>query len=73
MESFQNAMDVNYFGCVRMTKAVVPYMKEKRGGRILQVSSVLGLKRECIFGHLVTAPTSLFVLQSSRISRKSEH
>ncbi|XP_072050585.1 retinol dehydrogenase 8-like [Amphiura filiformis] len=42
METFYEVMEVNYFGCVRMTRAVVPYMKEKRNGRILQISSVNG-------------------------------
>ncbi|XP_072029848.1 retinol dehydrogenase 8-like [Amphiura filiformis] len=43
MKSFYDIMEVNFFGCVRMTKAVVPYMKKQRSGRILQFSSVLGL------------------------------
>ncbi|XP_072046947.1 retinol dehydrogenase 8-like [Amphiura filiformis] len=42
MDTFYNVMEVNYFGCVRMTRAVVPYMKEKRSGKILQMSSVHG-------------------------------
>ncbi|XP_072047647.1 retinol dehydrogenase 8-like [Amphiura filiformis] len=44
MESFYDVMEVNYFGCVRMTKAVVPHMKRRRSGRIIQISSVLGFK-----------------------------
>ncbi|XP_072026844.1 retinol dehydrogenase 8-like [Amphiura filiformis] len=44
MESFYDLMEVNYFGCVRTTRAVVPHMKERRSGRILQVSSLLGFK-----------------------------
>ncbi|XP_072028485.1 retinol dehydrogenase 8-like [Amphiura filiformis] len=44
MQSFYDHMEVNYFGCVRMTKAVVPYMKDKRSGRILQISSTCGFK-----------------------------
>ncbi|XP_072050582.1 retinol dehydrogenase 8-like [Amphiura filiformis] len=42
MEAYYDVMEVNYFGCVRMTRAIVPFMKEKRSGRILQISSVLG-------------------------------
>ncbi|XP_072050050.1 retinol dehydrogenase 8-like [Amphiura filiformis] len=42
MDGFYEVMEGNYFGCVRMTKVVVPYMKEKRNGRILQISSVVG-------------------------------
>ena len=33
-------MDVNFFGCVNMTKAVLPYMRERGNGRIVNVSSV---------------------------------
>ena len=44
MDSFYAIMDVNYFGCVRMTKAVVPHMRAKRSGKILQISSILGFK-----------------------------
>ncbi|XP_072027740.1 retinol dehydrogenase 8-like [Amphiura filiformis] len=44
METFYDIMEVNYFGCVRMSRAVVPYMKEKRSGKILQISSLLGIK-----------------------------
>ncbi|XP_072028495.1 retinol dehydrogenase 8-like [Amphiura filiformis] len=31
MQTFYDIMEVNYFGSVRMTKTVVPYMKEKIG------------------------------------------
>ncbi|WPO43960.1 oxidoreductase [Tardiphaga sp. 42S5] len=34
--------DVNFFGVVRMTNAALPFMREQNGGRIINVSSVLG-------------------------------
>ena len=35
-------MEVNYFGPVALTKAVLPIMRERRSGRIVVVSSVMG-------------------------------
>ncbi len=35
--------DINYTGVVRMTKAVLPHMREARAGRIINMSSVGGL------------------------------
>ncbi|MFE0629379.1 SDR family NAD(P)-dependent oxidoreductase [Streptomyces sp. NPDC058864] len=36
-------MDVNYFGALWTTRAVLPGMRERRSGRIMQVSSIGGL------------------------------
>lgn len=40
---FQKVIDVNLMGTVTMSKAVVPYMMEKKWGRILNSSSVAAL------------------------------
>src|SRR4051794_16499103 len=42
IEQAQRVFDVNFFGVVRMTKAVLPHMRAQGGGRIINVSSVLG-------------------------------
>jgi NAD(P)-dependent dehydrogenase (short-subunit alcohol dehydrogenase family) len=39
----QRVFDVNVFGVMRMTKAVLPHMRARKRGRILNVSSIVGL------------------------------
>lgn len=39
----QALFDVNFFGAVRVTNAVLPSMRQHRQGRIINISSILGL------------------------------
>jgi short-subunit dehydrogenase len=43
-------MDVNFFGTVAVTKALLPLLKRTRGSRIINVSSVAGLGAGPMFG-----------------------
>ncbi|REE65901.1 NADP-dependent 3-hydroxy acid dehydrogenase YdfG [Streptomyces sp. 3212.3] len=55
-EQARAQMDVNYFGALWATRAVLPGMRQRRAGRILQVSS---------FGGLVAYP-ALGIYQASK-------
>jgi NAD(P)-dependent dehydrogenase (short-subunit alcohol dehydrogenase family) len=42
LESLRATMEVNFYGVVRVTKAVLPGMRERRSGRLIAVTSVGG-------------------------------
>lgn len=42
-EDFMSVLEVNLLGAFQMTKEVVPHMMKKRQGRIINISSVVGM------------------------------
>jgi NAD(P)-dependent dehydrogenase (short-subunit alcohol dehydrogenase family) len=42
IEQAQNMFDANLFGVMRMIQAVVPYMRQQKAGRVINISSVVG-------------------------------
>jgi NAD(P)-dependent dehydrogenase (short-subunit alcohol dehydrogenase family) len=54
IEQARALFDINLFGSMRMTRAVLPQMREQGSGRIINVSSVLGLM-PAPFGALYSA------------------
>src|SRR5436190_490116 len=42
IDQTRSIFDTNFFGIVRMTRAVVPHMRRQGGGRIINIGSVLG-------------------------------
>ncbi|WP_420575456.1 oxidoreductase [Ekhidna sp.] len=42
-EEIQRQFDVNVFGCIRMMKLALPFMRKQRNGNILNITSIAGL------------------------------
>jgi len=50
MEDLRRQFETNFFGAVRMTQHVLPEMRRRRRGRVLQMSSIAGKVAPPLFG-----------------------
>lgn len=67
-EELRAAMDLMFFGAVAMTRAVLPQMRERRTGTIVQITSVGGLITGPGFGAYCAAKHALEGLSESMAS-----
>jgi NAD(P)-dependent dehydrogenase (short-subunit alcohol dehydrogenase family) len=51
VEWAKGLFETNYFGVIRMIRAVLPGMRERRSGAIVNVSSIMGLVPTAAHGH----------------------
>ena len=50
MDDFRRQFEINLFGVLRVTQAVLPHMRQRRHGRILMMSSAAGLVSPPTYG-----------------------
>jgi len=65
MEDMRQQFETNVFGVLRVTQAVLPHMRQRRGGRILMMSSVAGLVSPPTYGAYSSSKHALEGLSNS--------
>ncbi|RFU61078.1 SDR family NAD(P)-dependent oxidoreductase [Bacillus sp. V59.32b] len=59
IEDWQHLFDINLFGTVRVTKAVIPFMKKAEYGRIINISSESGVQPDPFMPHYNASKAAL--------------
>lgn len=73
LDIFRKTMEINYFGTLYMTKALLPGMIQRRSGHIVNISSVAGFLG--LYGYSAYGPTKFAIrgLSDSMRYELSEH
>lgn len=58
-EEIRKQMEVNFFGTFKLTQLLLPYMREKKSGHIIQISSRLGITAAPGFGFYAASKFAL--------------
>ncbi len=61
-QDFRDVMDVHLYGSFALSQAAIPYMREKKHGNIIMISSmsaVLGMTKVCVYGSAKSAMLGL--------------
>lgn len=65
LDVFRSTMETNYFGTVRCIKAVLPAMREKKSGCIINISSVAGKIYSNFHSHYTASKAAVEALSES--------
>jgi NAD(P)-dependent dehydrogenase (short-subunit alcohol dehydrogenase family) len=68
LNDWRQAMEVNYWGSLALTHAVVPYMRKVGGGRVIMINSEAARRTEVGFGPYTGSKAAL--LAASRVLAK---
>jgi NAD(P)-dependent dehydrogenase (short-subunit alcohol dehydrogenase family) len=59
IDELRHVFDVNFFGAVHVTQAVLPYLRKQRSGHIINISSIAGLSAPPGYGFYAAAKYAL--------------
>jgi NAD(P)-dependent dehydrogenase (short-subunit alcohol dehydrogenase family) len=59
LDDWRTAMDINFWGSLNMTQAVVPYMRELGDGRVIMISSAAAFTSVAGFGPYASSKAAL--------------
>ncbi|APR75589.1 Dehydrogenase [Minicystis rosea] len=72
-EELRATMEPMFFGAVALTRALIPHMRERRSGTIVQITSVGGLSTSPGFGAYCAAKHALEALSESMAAELAPH